>query len=178
MKRILRNITVASLITLVAYIALNTFWRAILSMVQNESLRLFLIALMTAVAFDFVLLYVSKIRNGDGEGELSSDYEERTYSSFAEDLKLVLRRESKVLIAMVSIVFVCFLLNAFDSLVLQKKFVSLPAVLFAPLCLFSSWVKIPFVGYLISAAVDCVGYIAVLLFWRKKKYREWTKNKG
>ena len=64
MKRTLRNITVASLITLIAYIVLNTFWRAILSMVQNESLKLFLIALLTAVAFDFVLLYVSKISIG------------------------------------------------------------------------------------------------------------------
>ena len=123
MKRTLRNITVASLITLAAYIALNTFWRAILSMVQNESLKLFLIALMTTVAFDLVLLYVSKIRNGDGEGELSADYGKEAYTSLAADLKVVLRRDSKASIAMVSIVFICFLLNSVDSLVFQKKLV-------------------------------------------------------
>lgn len=178
MKRTLRNITVASLITLIAYIVLNTFWRAILSMVQNESLKLFLIALLTAVAFDFVLLYVSKIRNGDGERELLSDYGDGAYISLSEDLKLVLRHESRVLAMMVALVLGCFLLNTFDSLVFQKKLISLPTVLFAPMCLFSTWVEIPFLGYLLSAVADCVGYLGILVFWRKKKYREWIKNKG
>ena len=51
MKRILWNVTFASIITLVAYIVLYAVWGAILSEVENPTLKLFLIALMTTVAF-------------------------------------------------------------------------------------------------------------------------------
>ena len=56
MKRTLWNITLASIITLVAYIALYAFWGAILNEINNPMLRLFLVALMTTVAFGFFLL--------------------------------------------------------------------------------------------------------------------------
>ena len=36
---------------------------------------------------------------------------------------------------------------------------------------------IPFVGYLLSAILDCLTYIAFLLLYRKKKYDYWMKNK-
>ena len=60
MKRTLWNITFASIITLVAYIALYAIWGALLSGLENPTLRLFLIALMTTVAFGFFLLYTKK----------------------------------------------------------------------------------------------------------------------
>ena len=67
MKRTLWNITLASVITLVAYIALYAIWGAILSELENPTLQLFLIAFMTTVAFGFFLLYTSKIRKSVGE---------------------------------------------------------------------------------------------------------------
>ena len=76
MKRTLLNITFASIITLVAYIALYAIWGALLSGLENPTLRLFLIALMTTVAFGFFLLYTSKIRKGIGEDEVVSDYKD------------------------------------------------------------------------------------------------------
>ena len=62
MKRTLWNITFASIITLVAYIALYAIWGAILSGLENPTLRLLIIALMTTLAFGFFLVYTSKIR--------------------------------------------------------------------------------------------------------------------
>lgn len=97
MKRTLWNITFASIITLVAYIALYAIWGAILSGLENPTLRLLIIALMTAVAFGFFLVYMSKIRKNIGEDEVVSDYKDREYVSFADDFKLVLKRESKML---------------------------------------------------------------------------------
>jgi len=43
--------------------------------------------------------------------------------------------------------------------------------------LFDSMINIPFVGYLLSAILDCLTYIAFLLLYRKKKYDYWMKNK-
>ena len=114
MKRTLWNITLASIITLVAYIALYAIWGAILSELENATLRLFIIALMTTVAFGFFLLYTSKIRKSIGEDEVVSDYKDRQYISFADDFKLILKRESKMLICIASIVLICFILNTFD----------------------------------------------------------------
>ena len=151
MKRTLWNITFASIITLVAYIALYAIWGAILSGLENPTLRLLIIALMTTLAFGFFLVYTSKIRKSIGEDEVVSDYKDRQYISLADDFKLVLKRESKMLICIASIVLICFILNTFDSVVFGKKTISFPTFFFAPMCLFDSMINIPFVGYLLSA---------------------------
>ena len=98
MKQILWNITRASLLTLAAYLVLYAIWGAILNSVENETLKLVLLALMTTAAFGFFLLYISKIRGNVGEDEILDDYRDgRTYS-FADNLMLNLRREKTVLI--------------------------------------------------------------------------------
>lgn len=178
MKRTLWNIALASMITLVAYLALYAIWGAILSRLENPTLILFIIALMTTVAFGFFLVYTSKIRKSIGEDQVVSDYKDRQYISFADDFKLVLKSESKMLICIVSIVLMCFILNTFDSMVFGKKTISFPTFFFAPMCLFDSMINIPFVGYLLSAMLDCLTYIAFLLLYRRKKYNYWMKNKG
>ena len=177
MKRILLNITFASIITLVAYIAFYVIWGAILNALDDPTLSLLIILLMTTVAFGFFLLYTSKIRKSVGEDEVVSDYKDRQYISLADDFKLVLKRESKMLICIASIVLICFILNTFDSVVFGKKTISFPTFLFAPMCLFDSMISIPFVGYLLSAILDCLTYMAFLLLYRKKKYDYWMKNK-
>ena len=176
MKRILLNITFASIITLVAYIAFYVIWGAILNALDDPTLSLLIISLMTTLAFGFFLLYTSKIRKSVGEDEVVSDYKDKQYISFADDFKLVLKRESKMLICVVSIVLICFILNTFDSVVFGKKTISFPTLLFAPMCLFDSMISIPFVGYLLSAILDCLTYIASLLIYRKKKYDYWMKK--
>ena len=176
MKRILLNITFASIITLVAYIAFYVIWGAILNALDDPTLSLLIISLMTTVAFGFFLLYTSKIRKSVGEDEVVSDYKDKQYISFADDFKLVLKREAKMLICIVSIVLICFILNTFDSVVFGKKTISFPTFLFAPMCLFDSMISIPFVGYLLSAILDCLTYIASLLIYRKKKYDYWMKK--
>ena len=62
MKRTLCNILFASIVTLVAYIFLYAIWGAILKGVENVTLRLLIVALMSTGAFGFFLLYISKIR--------------------------------------------------------------------------------------------------------------------
>ena len=176
MKRILLNITFASIITLVAYIAFYVIWGAILNALDDPTLSLLIILLMTTVAFGFFLLYTSKIRKSVGEDEVVSDYKDRQYISLADDFKLVLKRESKMLICIASIVLICFILNTFDSVVFGKKTISFPTFLFAPMCLFDSMISIPFVGYLLSAILDCLTYMAFLLLYRKKKYDYWMKK--
>ncbi len=177
MKRTLWNITLASVITLVAYIALYAIWGALLSGLENPTLRLLLISLMTTIAFGFFLLYTSKIRKPVGEDEVISDYKNREYVSFTDDLRLILKREFQTLICIASIIFICFALNTFDSSVFGKNTISFPTFFFAPMCLFNSTIHIPFVGYLLSAILDCLAYIAFLLLYRKKKYDYWMKNK-
>jgi len=177
MKQTVWNITLASLITLVAYIALYAIWGAILNNIENPSLKLFVIALMTTATFGFMLIYTSKIKNSVGEDEVVSDYKDRKYISFADDFKLIIKCESKMLACIAMIVLICFAFNTFDVLIFGKKTISFPTLIFAPMCLFDSAIDIPFVGYAVSAVLDCVFYIVFLLIYRKKKYSYWMKNK-
>ena len=176
MKRILWKITLASLITLIAYIALSAVWGAVLSELKDATLKLVIIALMTSAAFGFFLLYTLKIRSSAGENELVADYKDKKYVSLADDLKSVIKRESKTLICIGAIVLTCFALNTLDRVIFDKKFISFPTLFFAPMCLFDSIINIPFVGYALSALIDCTAYIAFLLFYRKRKYNYWMKD--
>lgn len=176
MKRILGSITLVSIITLVVYIALYAFWGALLGNFKNPILSLLLIALMTTVAFDFILLFVIKIRKSIGENEVIADYKNRAYVSVFDDFKLIIRREARMLTCMTIIVFICFGLNTLDSLIFEKKTISFITFFFAPMCLFASLIHIPFVGYALSAVLDCVIYIIFLLIYRKKKYNYWMKK--
>ena len=132
---------------------------------------------MTTAAFGFFLLYISKIRKSIGEEEIFCDYKERKYISLFDDFKLIFKRETKVFICISAIVLACFALNTFDRLVFERKVISFPTFFFAPMCLFDSLINIPFVGYALSAALDCISYIAFLLVYRKKKYKYWMNNK-
>lgn len=177
MKRTLWSVTLSSIITLGAYIALYAIWGAILSELKNPMIKNFFIASMTTAAFGFFLLYISKIKKNLGEDEVLADYNERKYVSLFNDFKLVIRRESKTLSCIAAIIFVCFALNTFDSLVFQRKVVSFPTFFFAPMCLFETLINIPFVGYAISALLDCTVYILFLLIYRRKRYNYWMKIK-
>ncbi|MBE6658257.1 MAG: hypothetical protein E7604_07420 [Ruminococcaceae bacterium] len=178
MKQILWNITRASLLTLVAYLALYAVWGAILNEVENETLQLFLVALMTTAAFGLFLLYFSKIRGGRGDDEIMEDYRDGTPFSFAADIMRVVQREKTVLIAIAVIVLLCFALNTFDRLIFEKKtLISFPTFFFAPMCLFSEAIPIPFVGYAVSAILDGAAYLVCLLIYRKKKYQYWMMNR-
>ncbi len=180
MKRILRTswkITLASLLTLVAYLALYMIWGAILGEVENQKIQLFLLALMTTCAYGFVLVYVSKIRGSVGEDEVMADYKDGKYSSFIGDLKPVLRREAGTLICIVAVVLACCVVNTLDRMIFDKKAVSGITILWAPMCLFDTVFEIPVLEYVVSAAVDCISYIVFLLIYRKKKYTYWMEHK-
>ena len=176
MKRTLWNITLASVVTLVSYLALHAIWGALLSGLNVPALRLLIIAWMTTVAFGFFLLCISKIRKGIGEDEVVSDYKDGTHHSFTEDLRLILKRDFRTFLCIASIVFSCFFLNTLDLLVFKNKTISFPTFFFAPMCLFDALINIPFVGYLLSALLDCLTYMLFLLFYRRKKYNHWMKN--
>ncbi len=178
MKRTLWNITLTSVITLVAYIALYAIWGAVLGELENPTLRLFFIALMTTAAFSFFLLYISKIRNSAGEDEVVSDYKDSVYVSFVDDFKLIMKRESKMLVCIAVIVLICFIFNTLDILIFEKKTLSFPTLIFAPMCLFDTVINIPFVGYAVNAVLECVLYIVFLLVYRKKKHNYWMKNEA
>ena len=178
MKKILWNITLASAATLAAYIGLFIVWGAILSGVENETLKLFLICLMTSAACGFFLLYFLKIKNSDGEKEVLADYKESAYVSFIDDLARILRREAKILISLAAIVMLCFAVNAITELISGKSTGSPLAFIYIPLCIFGTLLGESFIGYFLSAVITCLCYLIALLLWRRKTYNYWMKNKS
>ena len=174
MKRILWNITLASVITLFAYIILYFIWGALLGGFENQILHNFLLSLITTAAFGFFLLYVLKIKKSVGEEEVLSDYKDKKYTSYIDDFKLIVKRESKIMICIIAIVLICLALNKFDAFVFEKKTISFPTFFFLPMYMFGTLIS--FVGELLSAVLDCAFYIFFLLIYRKRKYDYWTKN--
>lgn len=175
MKKVILNILVASLITLVAYLLLAAIWLTALNFIKNELVKQLALALLTAAAFAFALLYKVKIRGNAGDTELSADYRDEPYGGLIADLKRVARRERGYLVGIAATVLACFLLNTLDMLIFGKKILSFPTVFFAPMCFFSTAIPVPFVGYAVSALTDCALYLLFLLLFRRRRYRYWNK---
>ena len=144
--------------------------------IAGQLFALLLFAFMMAAVFGMILVYISKIRGSVGEDEVVSDYQGQAYISLADDLKRIVKRESQKLICMTAIVLACFVLNRMDVFLFGKKTFSAITLFFAPMCLFDTLFSIPFVGYLLSAVMDAVVYLAILLFYRRKKYNYWMKK--
>ncbi len=178
MKRSLWNITLSSVLTLVAYVALSAVWGAILNELQNEILQLFLIALMTTVAYSMILLWVSKIRKSVGEDEVMAVYRECPYTTMADDFKLIFKKEAKTLILMTAVVLVTYSLNRLDMLIFGKKMISHITFPYITMGLFGALFPIRIIGYLLSAVLNSLAYLIALVLYRKKKYTYWMKNKG
>lgn len=178
MKRSLWNITLAAVVTMVVYIALSAVWGAILNELENVTLQLFLLSLMTTVAYGIALLWVSKIRKSVGEDEVMADYREQSYTTMTDDLRLVLRKEAKTLILMTVAVLMTYILNRFDMLIFGKKMISHITFPYITMSLFGSLFSVKIIGYLLSAVLNSVVYLIALVLYRKKKYTYWMKNKG
>lgn len=178
MKRSLWNITLSSVLTMAAYIALSAVWGAILNELKSKILQLFLIALMTTVAYSMILLWVSKIRRSVGENEVMADYREHPYTTMADDLKLIFKKEAKTLILMMALVLTTYVLNRLDMLIFGKKMISHITFPYITMSLFGSLFPIRIIGYLLSAVLNPVAYLIALALYRKTKYFYWMKNKG
>ena len=140
-------------------------------------MQLFVVSLMTTAAFGYMLLYTSKKRKKVGEDEVISDYDDKPYISFAYDLKCIITNEKKTFICVAVIVLTAFVLNTFDSVVFGEKTISFITFFYAPMYIFDTLFNVPFLGYLLSAVLDCAFYVLFLLLYRKKKYDYWMKKK-
>ena len=111
--------------------------------------------------------------------EVMKDYKNKAYVSMSDDFKNIIKSEKATFICIAVIVIGCFALNELDALMFEKKTFSIVTFLFYPLCTFSSvfemvhWFSI--FGYLSSLILICLIYICMLLFYRRKKYKQWKK---
>ncbi len=165
-------ITVAALVTMAIYLILYPVWGAVLSKIENEEVRLFIIAAVTSILNSYVLTYFNKIRGGLFEKELWSDYSEAEYS-FSRDFRVVLKNEYKVVIWVSAIIIACFLLNWLDTAIFDKKTFSIIAFPFVTMTLFGTCFKITLFGYIASAV--CISAFYILFVWLSR-YRYYKKR--
>ena len=177
MKRILLNVALACALTLIAYIALYLIWGALLSGVEDQGLRFALLVTMTTAFFGFFLLWAAKMRSSVGEDEIYSDYEEREYVSFVDDFKLIIKREARLLICIFAVSIACGAIDAVAKLAFQSPKTPIVVLLFSGMIMLGSTIKLPIVGYLLSATLDCTVYLVFLLLYRRRRYRLWRKSK-
>lgn len=169
----LKNITISSVAALVAYIVLYMIWGAILAGVEDKTLKFLLVAIMSASAYSFILLYVSKIRRENGDKDILKDYPDGRRFSFASDVKLVLRREKECLLSMCAVILVCAVISLIDNNLFEKRTLSFLTFPFAPMMLFTTAFKPSWIGYIVSAFYDCISYTIMVVIYRRKKYTYW-----
>ena len=176
MKKLFLKITLASLVTLVVYLLCQALINAILHGLDDR-LILLTQAILTTFAYAFFLLYFLKIRKGEAEKEVLEDYTETEYPGMKADLKNVWKKEKAALIMIFIIIISCFVLNIVDTFLLPEWFISLPTIIYMPMCFFALVLEHMYIiGYILSAVAICVIYILVLLVYRRRLYKYWLQK--
>jgi len=173
MKRAVINITISSVVSLAAYIALYSIWGALLSTVEDPTLKNTIVSLMTAAAYSLILLYFRKIRGDRCSDEIMEDYKDTKYTGYSDDIKVMLSREKTLLIAVNVCVILCWLLNTVDIAIFGKKTFSAVTFIFAPMCILSTAIPIRIIGYVLNGMIICVIYCALLMYYRRKRSDHW-----
>ena len=179
MKKTFITMIWSSIIALVLYIILSNILLGVLRGVENQVAKLTIISFITIVLFVIIFFYFFKVTEEACLKEVMKDYKNKAYVSMSDDFKNIIKSEKATFICIAVIVIGCFALNELDALMFEKKTFSIVTFLFYPLCTFSSvfemvhWFSI--FGYLSSLILICLIYICMLLFYRRKKYKQWKK---
>lgn len=173
MKRILKNVIVSSVLTLVMYLL---FAVVLLGWIENKELRFFAISFITVSTYAGLLFYIHKYRGGICENEMIADYKNESYQPKRE-ISLIFQREKHLIFCIFCIVLICFFSNLIDEYLFKTKVLSLiTTALFVSVMTLSSVIDIPFLGYFLSGFYVCAIYLFLIFLYRKRRYDYWMKK--
>ncbi len=171
------KILAASLLCMVAYLALYFIWGALLKEVSNETVRLILLSACTSAAYAAILFWLVRFRHGVGREEVLADYKTTEYTTIRDDLRTVLTREKPYLIMITAVIMACFVINKGNRLLFDR--INTPITFpFATMCIFSSCfpAQLDVIGYLLSSICIMVFYVLFVALYRKKQYDIWLRK--
>lgn len=171
------RILLASLLCMVAYLALYFIWGALLKEVGSETLQMLLLSVCTSAAYAGILFFLVRFRGGVGREEVLSDYKTTAYTTVRDDLRLILAREKPYLVMIAAVILACLVINKVNTLVFDR--VNTPLTFpFATMCIFSTCFPsaIDFIGYLLSIVCIIGCYILFVALYRKQQYDIWFKK--
>ena len=180
MKRVAFTVVVSSVVSLALYVILSNALLWVLHSIENQTIKLSIISLVTTVLFVYILFYFLKIKEDICLKEVVKDYKNGEYISFKDDFKHVIKREKSTYICISVIVLGSFILNELDAIMFEQNTFSVVTMLFFPLCTFSTVFEMmnafSFYGYLLNLFFICAVYTVVLLLYRRKKYMQWKNS--
>lgn len=172
----LKKIILANLCALLLYIlsGLLIIWFLSGPSLTAAILRT-LFFLLTMALFAYLLIRFIYLKGGLGERQYIQSLREtgRAESgvSLMEDCKLLLREEAGMLVTVLAINLLCWGLECIDILLFSKQTVTMVLLIFAPMQILidvlPDW-GYGIIGFLVSAIVDGLLYLLILLRYRKK----------
>lgn len=173
MKKVLKNVIITSLLGLVLFIALQLLWALIGALVPNQTLRAWIVALVTSGGYAVLLAFFVHAKGGR-DREVLEDYKDVGYEGILTDIKRVWKRDAIYVYVICAIIAICYVLSTIDGLLFERSVLSLPAVIFVSLNIISGCFDIKILGYIVAALYVCVSYLLCVLIYRRKQYKKWT----
>lgn len=177
----IKHLTIASLITIVIYIA--TYW--ITSALMNEfpkSMYILAIIVYSIVLMGvFNLIFIRRIyvKNSTGENIASCDFKDG-YWGLKHDIAEMFKRELSTLSALAIINITTWFLISMDKLIFSKRTITAILLIYAPLNVIGvalpSWAN-SILGYLLGTILCFAIYLLELVIYRKRLYVYWNKSK-
>ena len=166
----LRKFLIADLLTLVLYIALYSFWGAIVSEIEQPFLRDLVIASATGIMFGFLLTWCTWVRGGLGE-DLVSKMEAPFAAGFLPRCRQLIA-DAKPTLALLAISALCDMAGML--LVLLGIVERLPLnLLYMGLSIQNIWLDIPFLSSIYGFVFVGAWHLFFLWLYQNKWYRNW-----
>ena len=171
-----KRITVSNLCALLLYLVSGLLANTILSAVSpTKTIAWTILSLLTMALFSYLLIRAVYLKRGNGEKQYLKMLREtgRAESgiSILEDCKQLLREEAGMLVSFLAINLLCWGLILLDELMFSERTVTWVLMLYAPMQMLNSVLPAwgyEFFGFLLSAVVDGMLYLLILLYYRKK----------
>ena len=169
----LRKFLIADLLTLVLYIALYSFWGAIINEIEQPFFSNLVIASATGILFGFLLTRCTWVSRGLGE-DLVSKMEEPFAAGFLPRCRQLIA-DAKPTLALLAMSALCDM--TVMLLVLLDIVEHLPLnFLYMGLSIQYVWLEVPFLSSIYGFAFVGAWHLFFLWLYQNKWYRNWHRE--
>ncbi len=178
----IKKITVASLITLVAYFLAELPLRLIMNTVESsmQSSIEMIIYILISFVFAYVYIWRNFLKDKKGENEVWKEQRDSTDLEFDNSIKAIVTKYKLVIICLFAISAVCWLITGLESMILQKQLLSRVLIIYAPIYMYVEVLPAflgHIMGFLFGPLMASLFFVLLLKKYRQQWYNVFVLNK-
>ncbi len=178
----IKKITIASLITLAAYLLTELPLRLIVNTVDSAVLSIIELLLCFVISFVFVYVYIWRyfLKGKTGENEIWREQRDLAEPHLDNSIKTIVAKQKMFIICLFTISALGWIVAGIDSVIFEKLTISRVLILYSPIYMYVEVLPAflaHILGFVVGPAVATAFYVLLLKKYRKQWYDTFISSK-